>query len=117
MTSRNMSIKHVAANLFSKRHAQEKGTIESTIEYGVTYAVITVALGGVPTILSAAFSQLIRSTGESGVASFGMTLGAAMNILLDPLFMFVILPPRHEVMGASIATALSNVVSLGCLQT
>lgn len=59
-------------------------------------------LGGAPTILSATFAHLIRSTGESGVASFGMAFGAVMNIVLDPIFMFVLLPPGNEVMGAGI---------------
>lgn len=39
-------------------------------------------------------------------------MGAVLNMILDPLFMFVWLPRGHEVAGAAIATALSNVVSV-----
>lgn len=34
-----------------------------------------------------------------------------MNVLLDPLFMFVILPQGNEVLGAGIATVLANFIS------
>ena len=34
-----------------------------------------------------------------------------LNIILDPLFMFLILPKGREALGAAIATALSNVIS------
>lgn len=69
-------------------------------------------LGGVPTILSSALAHLIRATGRSKISSFGITLGAVLNMVLDPLFMFIWLPQGHEVAGAAIATALSNTVSV-----
>ena len=37
-------------------------------------------------------------------------MGGIINIFLDPLFMFVILPAGDEVLGAGIATMLSNVI-------
>jgi Na+-driven multidrug efflux pump len=46
-------------------------------------------------------------------ASFGLGLGGVMNIILDPIFMFVILEPGNEIKGAAIATLLSNCVSFG----
>ena len=39
-------------------------------------------------------------------------MGGLINIALDPLFMFVILRPGEEIVGAALATALSNVASL-----
>ena len=41
-----------------------------------------------------------------------MILGCVLNIILDPLFMFVLLPPGNEVAGAAMATALSNTMGL-----
>jgi len=41
-------------------------------------------------------------------------IGSLLNVLLDPLFMFVLLPKGCEVLGAGIATMLSNVCSLIC---
>jgi len=83
------------------------------IQDAVTYAVLTITIGGIPTILATTFGHLIRATGHPKAASFGMILGAVLNIGLDPLFMFVLLPKGHEVAGAAAATALSNVI--GCL--
>ena len=82
------------------------------IGYAVRYTVVTIVIGGVPTVLAATISNLIRATGQSRKAAVGMTIGAVLNIALDPLFMFVLLPPGNEVLGAAIATAVSNVLSL-----
>lgn len=77
-----------------------------------SYLLCTVVLGGLPTSLNALLCHLIRAEGHSGSASFGIALGGVLNIVLDPLFMFVILPPGNEPLGAAIATALSNVIAL-----
>ena len=84
----------------------------ASIDYAVWYTLITMVIGGIPTILSAVFAHLIRSTGQSKKASFGITLGAILNMVLDPLFMFVLLPKGNEVLGAAIATAISNFASM-----
>lgn len=76
------------------------------------YLVCTVSMGGLCTAMSALLSHLIRAEGRSLHASVGMTLGGILNILLDPLFMFVLLPEGNEVLGAAIATSLSNVGAL-----
>ncbi len=83
-----------------------------SIDYAVWYTIITMVIGGIPTVLSAVFAHLIRSTGQSKVASFGITIGAILNMGLDPLFMFVLLPAGNEVVGAAIATAISNAVAM-----
>lgn len=72
------------------------------------YMFWTMIVGSLPTVLNSLFGHLIRSVGASKEASFGMSLGAVMNIILDPIFMFVILPKGHEVEGAAIATMMSN---------
>lgn len=87
------------------------GDAES-IDFAVRYTMITIVIGGIPTIMSAVFAHLIRSTGQAKVASLGITLGAILNMVLDPLFMFVLLPKGNEVAGAAIATALSNTVAM-----
>lgn len=76
------------------------------------YLFCTVTLGGVCTAMSALLSHLIRAEGRSFHASVGITLGGLLNIALDPLFMFVLLPKGNEVLGAAIATSLSNVAAL-----
>ena len=78
-----------------------------SIGYAMTYTWIAVILGGIPTILSSTLAHLIRATGRPKISSCGITMGAVLNMILDPLFMFVWLPRGHEVAGAAIATALS----------
>lgn len=99
--------------LFGRGLLLRIGADAGSIGYAWTYTLVTVILGGLPTVLAATLSNLIRATGESRRAALGMTLGAVLNIALDPLFMFVILPRGSEVLGAAIATTLANVVSLG----
>ena len=88
------------------------GTSDNTMEYARQYLLFTVVLGGVPTVLSFAMPMLLRNAGYSREAGFGVSLGGILNIALDPLFMFVILPDGWQVLGAALATLLSNVVPL-----
>lgn len=83
-----------------------------SIDLAVWYTRITIVMGGIPTILSATLAHLVRCTGSAKTASVGITIGAVLNMVLDPLFMFVLLAPGNEVIGAAIATALSNLVSM-----
>ena len=75
------------------------------------YLLVTVALGGVATSLNALLGHLVRAEGRSVQAGFGIALGGVLNIALDPLFMFRLLPRGNEVLGAALATALSNVIA------
>lgn len=77
-------------------------------DHARAYLFFTVALGGVFTSLGALLSHLIRAEGRAALASGGIMMGGLLNILLDPLFMFKILPPGQEALGAALATALSN---------
>lgn len=87
------------------------GGDDNSKQYIADYLLWTVAVGSVPTMLTTLFGHLVRSVGKSKAAGLIMSSGAVLNILLDPLFMFVILPKGYEVTGAAIATLLSNVVS------
>ena len=89
------------------------GASDNTIGYARQYLVFVVVIGGAATVLSGVMSFLLRNAGYARAAAFGLGLGGVMNILLDPLFMFVILPDGMQVMGAGLATMLSNFVSLG----
>ena len=89
------------------------GAGENTYEYARQYALCVIVVGGVPTVLSNALANVVRSVGRSKEAGAGIVLGGLLNIALDPLFMFVLLPPGQEVLGAGIATALSN--GIACL--
>lgn len=87
------------------------GADENTIVYAKQYAFCVIVLGGVPTVLSNVLSNLLRSVGVSKEAGFGITFGGLINIALDPLFMFVLLPKGNEVLGVGIATCISNCIA------
>lgn len=80
--------------------------------YAIRYLFVTVILGGIVSSLSIALSHLLRAEGHSVMASFGISFGGILNIVLDPLFMFYVLPAGNEILGAAIATALSNACAL-----
>ena len=88
------------------------GAGENTYTFAKQYALCVIVVGGIPTVLSNLLANLIRSTGRSKEASTGIVLGGLLNIALDPLFMFVLLPDGYEVLGAGIATCLSNCIAL-----
>ncbi len=89
------------------------GASDNTIGYARQYLLFVIAIGGVPTVLSATMSSMLRNVGFSKEAAFGLGLGGVLNVVLDPLFMFVLLPDGYQVMGAAIATMLSNFVAFG----
>lgn len=85
------------------------GASENTVGYSADYAFWVVVVGGIPTTLGLTLAQLLRSEGYAKEAGFGLGMGGILNIILDPLFMFYILPEGEEVAGAAIATMISNI--------
>lgn len=75
------------------------------------YLLCTVVIGGLFTALASFMSHIVRSEGKSVHASIGVLLGGFLNIVLDPIFMFVIMEPGREVLGAALATTISNFIS------
>ncbi|MDE6748658.1 MAG: MATE family efflux transporter [Lachnospiraceae bacterium] len=88
------------------------GASENTLGFATDYTMWVVVIGGIPATLSMTMSHLLRSEGHGSKASFGLSMGGILNIILDPLFMFLLFPKGHEVTGAAVATMLSNVVAL-----
>ena len=87
------------------------GASDATIGYARSYALVVVVAGSLPAILSQVLAHLLRNTGFSGKASMGLSMGGILNVALDPLFMFVILPRGSEVTGAAVATLISNAIA------
>ena len=88
------------------------GATEGSVIYARQYAFWVVVIGAIPATLSMTMAQLLRSEGYASKASFGLGFGGVMNIILDPIFMFLILEPGNEVKGAAIATMISNMLVL-----
>lgn len=87
------------------------GASDDTIGFARQYLLFVVVLGGLPTVLSNTMSAMLRNIGYSREAGFGLGLGGVLNVILDPLFMFVLLPDGYQVVGAAVATMLSNYVA------
>ena len=98
--------------LFTEPLARLLGASDNTIGYASSYLFWVVVVGAIPSTVGLTMSHLLRSAGYSKESGFGLALGGVANIILDPLFMFVILPPGNEVTGAAIATLLSNCITL-----
>ncbi len=86
------------------------GADSTTIKYCYDYMFWVVVIGTLPTVLNAVMAHLIRATGKAINASIGITIGAILNIILDPIFIFVF---KMDVAGAALATCISN--SIGCI--
>ena len=97
--------------LFMKPILTLLGAGENTFLYAKQYAFCVIVLGGIPTVLSNVMSNLLRSAGYSKEAGFGITMGGLVNIALDPLFMFLIMPKGDEMLGVGVATLISNCLS------
>lgn len=88
------------------------GASDKTIGFARQYLLFVVVIGGLPTVLSNTMSSMVRNIGYSKEAGFGLGMGGILNVILDPLFMFVIFPDGYQVMGAAVATMLSNVITM-----
>jgi len=88
------------------------GASDNTIGYARRYLFFVVCLGCLPTVISNVMSSMLRNIGYSREAAFGLGMGGVLNVFLDPLFMFVLLPAGNEVTGAAIATMLSNCAAM-----
>ncbi|NLG92479.1 MAG: MATE family efflux transporter [Clostridiales bacterium] len=98
----------IVVQLFSPVILPAFGANADTYDFCREYLFWTVAVGSIPTVLNAEFAHLVRAEGYSKQASFGMILGAVLNIILDQIF---ILPMRMQIAGAAFATMLSNLAA------
>ena len=87
------------------------GASNLTRDYARQYLIYVVGIGGIFNVMSMVLSNLIRSVGYSKEAGIGISFGGVLNIILDPIFMFLIFPDGMQVTGAAVATMLSNAIS------
>ena len=83
------------------------GASDATLPYALEYISIY-SLGTIFVQLSLGLNAFITAQGFSTTSMLTGTIGAALNIVLDPLFMFVF---GMGVRGAALATILSQAVS------
>jgi len=103
--------------LFTEPLARLLGASDNTVGYAASYLRWVVVIGGIPSTLGLTMSHLLRSAGYSKESGTGLAIGGISNIILDPVFMFVLLPEGNEVTGAAMATMVSNTITLGYFLT
>ncbi|MDY0139915.1 MAG: MATE family efflux transporter [Candidatus Izemoplasmatales bacterium] len=85
------------------------GAREGNIQYAHDYLSI-ILIGLVPFSLSVIFNNLTRAEGRAKIAMIAMMIGAGVNIVLDPIFIFD-WGLGLGVKGAAIATVIANIFS------
>ncbi len=82
------------------------------VEYGTQYmTIITVMSVGI--FMQITFERLLQSTGKTIYNMITQGIGAIINIILDPIFIFGYFGlPRMEVAGAALATVIGQIVAL-----
>ncbi len=101
----------VAVFFFREPLLRMLGASENTMEFCLQYTNWVVVLGTPFVVLSAVVSHLLRNAGYSKQAGWGLSGGGILNIILDPICMFVLFPKGQEVRAAAVATFVSNVAA------
>ena len=83
------------------------GASDATLPYGVTYARIYI-LGSVFVLIVMGMNPFVTAQGFAKISMLTTVIGAAINIALDPVFIFVL---DMGVAGAALATVLSQAIS------
>ena len=83
------------------------GCTEALIEYALAYGGV-IAIGLPFMMIGTTLNSIIRADGSPKYAMTSMVLGALLNIILDPIFIFVF---QMGVKGAAIATVISQFVT------
>ncbi len=89
----------------------EMGATPTIFPYARDYAWY-ILLGGPIMILSYILNNLLRWQGKAHRSAIGMGFGGVLNMVLDPLFIFVF---DMGISGAAIATILSQFISFSIL--
>ena len=83
------------------------GASETILPYAIDYLSI-ILIGGIFMGVGFGMNNIIRAEGNPRIAMATMIIGALLNTVLDPLFIFVF---GWGIKGAAIATILSQMVS------
>jgi len=101
----------IFGNLFRESLVRHLGSTPTILPYALDYA--RYILFGAPFIITSfAMNNLLRFQGRAAFSMIGMISGGILNMLLDPLFIFVF---GLGISGAAIATLISQIVSFSIL--
>lgn len=92
---------------FGKRLLMLLGATDSILPYALPYAEY---IFWAAPVMCASFvmNNILRSEGKAALAMIGLCTGGILNIILDPIFIFLL---KMETAGAALATMISQAVS------
>lgn len=93
--------------IFLKPILKVFGATETVMPYAVDYTSI-ILLGTPFNMISIVLSNLARTDGHPRLSMYGMLIGAGLNTILDPIYIFVF---HWGVKGAAVATITSQIIS------
>lgn len=95
------------AELFMRVQTQDL----QIVEYGTSYLEICCVFS-IGMFMQITFERLLQSTGKTFYTMLTQTLGAVINIILDPIMIFGLFGfPKMEVAGAAVATVTGQIIA------
>ncbi|SKC89926.1 MATE family efflux transporter [Maledivibacter halophilus] len=83
------------------------GATETIMPFAKDYSRILI-FGAVFTVSNMSLNNMIRAEGNAKFSMIAISIGAGLNIILDPIFMYSL---NMGIKGASLATVLSQIIS------
>lgn len=93
--------------IFLKPILKQIGAIDSVMPYAITYTSIYIAFS-IFNVFNVTMNNIVSSEGAAKTAMCALMAGAILNVILDPIFIYVL---KFGVAGAAIATAISQIIS------
>ena len=97
----------IAGMLFARPLLVLFGASEDALVYAYPYMMIYL-IGTIPSMIATGMNPFINAQGYATTGMFSVAIGAVANLILDPLFIFVL---GFGIKGAAIATVLSQFLS------
>lgn len=83
------------------------GASEAVLPYAIDFVSI-ILIGAIFSMVSMGMNNCIRSEGNPKMAMYTMLIGAILNIILNPIFIFIF---NWGIKGSALATVVANIVS------
>ncbi|MGL5694549.1 MAG: MATE family efflux transporter, partial [Peptostreptococcaceae bacterium] len=97
----------VIGSIFLTPLAKMLGATDSILPYAKEY--MQIILIGAPFMISTfVLNNQLRLQGNASYAMIGISIGAILNVILDPIFIFIL---NMGIKGAALATLISQIVS------
>ncbi len=94
-------------SIFLQQMLRAFGATDTVLPYAMKYSGILV-IGSIFTMSNMCMSNMLRAEGSVKISMIGLSIGAILNIILDPIFIFTL---GMGIKGAAAATVLAQIVS------